>query len=61
MANLGMRAFHATIELSIQNRSTANAGAYGHINQARLVLARAPSRLAECARVSIVLQAQPSP
>src|SRR6476661_586471 len=47
MANLGMCAFYPTIEPPIQNRSTANSGAYGHINQPRLVLARAPSSLSE--------------
>jgi hypothetical protein len=56
MANFRMCALYTTVEFSIQNNSTADARAHGHVNQARLVFASAPSGFAEGARVSIVFQ-----
>src|SRR6516225_5699863 len=42
MTDLGMRFVRTTIKLVVQNDSTADTCAHGHVNQPRLPFARAP-------------------
>ncbi len=54
VADFRMGAVHAAVEFSIQNNSPTDAGTQSHINQARLVFARAPARLAQRSGVPVI-------
>src|ERR1019366_5580529 len=56
MANLRMSAVDTTVELPIENDSTANPGADGHIDQACPIPASAPTGFRERGGVAVVLQ-----
>src|SRR6202158_1204610 len=56
MSNLGMGAVDAAIKLAIENDSSANAGADGHIDQSRPISTSAPAGFREGGSVAVVLQ-----
>src|SRR5438874_11519793 len=56
MPDFGMRFVRAAIELTIQNNSSANPGAYSDVNQPRLAFACAPGGFSQCGGVPIVFK-----
>src|SRR5206468_236436 len=56
VTNLGMRPIRATVELSVENDSTADAGSNRDKHKSRLALPSSPVRFPQGAGVGIVLQ-----
>src|SRR5258708_38826070 len=56
MADFGMRAVGAAIEVAVDDDAAADAGADGDIDQSRFAFAGAPSGFAERGSVAIVFQ-----
>src|SRR5580704_2620694 len=56
MPNFRMSAVDAAVQFAVENHSTANARANGHVDQPRTISARAPSGFGESGSVAIVFE-----
>ena len=60
MSNLRVRAVDAAIEFSVENHSAANAGTDGYVDQARSILACAPSGFGQGRGVAVIFKCDPN-
>src|SRR5579872_235003 len=61
MADLRVRTIHTAIKLSLENDAGTDTSSYGHVDQARLALPRAPRRLGQSCGIRIVFHCDAHP